>query len=97
MVKRIKKKSKPKPQSHHGSTKLDGLKFVGFFRRSGAIHEGKGEAAVVIDERATESQRGGAAAHPHRPGYRAWGNGLLRPDRNSHDLLLTPSPNLSVA
>jgi hypothetical protein len=28
--------------------------------------------------------------------YRAWGNGLLRLDRNSHDLLLTPSPNLSV-
>jgi hypothetical protein len=33
-------------QSHHGSTKLDGLKFVGIFRWPGAIHEGKGEAAV---------------------------------------------------
>jgi len=43
---------------HHGPTKLDGLKFVGIFRWPGAIHEGKGEAAVVIDERATEAQRG---------------------------------------
>ncbi len=44
-------------QGHHGSTKLDGLKFVGIFRWPGAIHEGKGEAAVVIDERASEPQR----------------------------------------
>jgi hypothetical protein len=44
-------------QGHNGSTKLDGLKFVGIFRWPGAIHEGKGEAAVVIDE------RGGASAH----------------------------------
>jgi hypothetical protein len=42
---------------HHGDTKLDGLKFVGIFRWPGAIHEGKGEAAVVIDERATPAQR----------------------------------------
>jgi hypothetical protein len=41
----------------HGSTKLDGLRFVGIFRWSGPIHEGKGEAAVVIDERATPAQR----------------------------------------
>jgi hypothetical protein len=34
------------------------LKFVGIFRWPGAIHEGKGEAAVVIDERANEAQRG---------------------------------------
>src|SRR5215813_2379487 len=39
-------------QGHHGSTRLDGLKFVGIFRWPGAIPEGKGEAAVVIDERA---------------------------------------------
>src|SRR5260370_12653171 len=38
---------------HHGSTKLDGLKFVGIFRWPGAIHEGKGEAAVVIARPAT--------------------------------------------
>jgi hypothetical protein len=45
-------------QGHHGATKLDGLKFVAIFRWPGAIHEGKGEAAVVVDERATEAQRG---------------------------------------
>jgi hypothetical protein len=45
-------------RGHHGSTALDGLKFVGIFRWPGAIHEGKGEAAVVIDERANEAQRG---------------------------------------
>jgi len=45
-------------QGFHGSTKLDDLKFVGIFRWPGAIHEGKGEAAVIIDERATEAQRG---------------------------------------
>ena len=44
-------------QGYHGDTKLDGLRFVGMFRWPGAIHEGRGEAAVVIDERATEAQR----------------------------------------
>ena len=44
-------------QGQHGSTKLDGLRFVGIFRWPGAIHEGKGEAAVVIDKRASEPQR----------------------------------------
>jgi hypothetical protein len=42
---------------HHGDTKLDGLRFIGIFRWPGPIHEGKGEAAVVIDERATPAQR----------------------------------------
>ena len=37
-------------QGHHGETRLD-------VRWPGAIHEGKGEAAVVIDERANEAQR----------------------------------------
>ena len=41
----------------HGTTKLDGLKFVGIFRWPGPIHEGKGEAAVVVDERASSQQR----------------------------------------
>lgn len=43
---------------HHGDTKLDGLRFVGIFQWPGAIHEGKGEAAIVVDERANEAQRG---------------------------------------
>lgn len=41
----------------HGDTALDGLKFAGIFRWPGPIHEGKGEAAVVIDDRATAKQR----------------------------------------
>jgi hypothetical protein len=44
-------------EGHHGTTRLDGLRFVGIFRWPRAIHEGKGEAAIVIDERATEAQR----------------------------------------
>jgi hypothetical protein len=44
-------------EGRHGDTRLDGLRFVGIFRWPGAIHEGKGEAAVLIDERASESQR----------------------------------------
>jgi len=42
---------------HHGETRLDGLRFVGIFRWPGAIHEGKGEGAVVIEERASPAQR----------------------------------------
>ena len=41
----------------HGKTSLDGLKFVGIFHWPGPIHEGKGEAAVVIDESASAEQR----------------------------------------
>jgi hypothetical protein len=44
-------------QGYHGDVTLDGLRFVGIFRWPGAIHEGKGEAAVVVDERASEVQR----------------------------------------
>lgn len=44
-------------EGYHGSTRLDGLRFVGIFRWPGAIHEGKGEAAIVVDERATADQR----------------------------------------
>jgi hypothetical protein len=44
-------------EGRHGDTRLDGLRFVTIMRWPGAIHEGKGEAAVVIDERASEPQR----------------------------------------
>jgi hypothetical protein len=44
-------------QGFHGTTKLDGLRFVGIFHWPGPIHEGKGEAAVVVDERASPEQR----------------------------------------
>jgi hypothetical protein len=42
---------------YHGDTHLDGLRFVSILHWPGPIHEGKGEAAVVIDVRATPKQR----------------------------------------
>jgi hypothetical protein len=45
-------------EGFHGSTRLDGLRFVGIFRWPAAIHLGKGEAAIVVDERANAEQRG---------------------------------------
>jgi hypothetical protein len=44
-------------KGQHGGTSLDGLRFVGIFRWPGPIHLGKGEAGLVIDERATPDQR----------------------------------------
>jgi hypothetical protein len=44
-------------KGNHGNTKLDGLRVAGIFQWPKAIHEGNGEAAVVIDERATQAQR----------------------------------------
>lgn len=44
-------------EGYHGSTRLDGLRFVGIFRWPGAIHEGHGECVVVVDEKATPQQR----------------------------------------
>ena len=46
-------------QGFHGDTNLDGLRFVGMFRWPGPIHEGRGEAAVIVDEQATPPQREG--------------------------------------
>jgi hypothetical protein len=44
-------------QGHHGDTKLDGLKVAGLFIWPGPIHEGHGEAALIIDQRADPAQR----------------------------------------
>lgn len=44
-------------QGYHGDTKLDGLRFAGIFAWPGPIHEGKGQAAVIIEEGATPAQR----------------------------------------
>jgi hypothetical protein len=44
-------------KGHFGKVKLDGLKVVGIFAWPGAIHEGRGEALAIIDERATPEQR----------------------------------------
>jgi hypothetical protein len=45
-------------EGHHGDTDLSGLKIAAAFRWPGPIHEGKGEAAAFVDERASEEQRG---------------------------------------
>jgi hypothetical protein len=42
---------------YHGDTKLDGLKAVAMLAWPEAIHKGRGEAAIIIDERASEAQR----------------------------------------
>ena len=42
---------------HHGDTRLDGLRVAGMFIWPGPIHEGHGEAALIIDQRANEAQR----------------------------------------
>lgn len=44
-------------EGYYGKTRLDGLSFVLLVRWPGAIHEGNGEAVVVVDERASAAQR----------------------------------------
>jgi hypothetical protein len=44
-------------KGHHGTTKLDGLKFAAVYAWPGPIHEGHGEAVVIVDERANSVQR----------------------------------------
>jgi hypothetical protein len=44
-------------KGHHGDTPLDGVKFAGVFSWPRAIHEGHGEAFLVINESATPAQR----------------------------------------
>ncbi|MBS0473958.1 MAG: DUF1326 domain-containing protein [Proteobacteria bacterium] len=41
----------------HGDTELSGLNIAAVFRWPGAIHEGKGECAAFVDERASQAQR----------------------------------------
>ena len=44
-------------EGHHGTTKLDGLKCAMIVAWPGAIHEGKGQAVPIVDERASAEQR----------------------------------------
>jgi hypothetical protein len=44
-------------EGHHGNTRLDGLKTAAVLAWPGAIHEGEGQALIVIDERAKREQR----------------------------------------
>jgi hypothetical protein len=44
-------------EGFHGDTDLSGLKIAAVFSWPGAIHEGKGECAAFVDERANAAQR----------------------------------------
>lgn len=44
-------------EGSHGETDLSGLNVAAVFRWPGPIHEGKGECAAFVDERASEAQR----------------------------------------
>lgn len=44
-------------EGHFGDLSLDGLKVAAVFAWPGAVHEGRGEAQLIIDERATPEQR----------------------------------------
>jgi hypothetical protein len=42
---------------HFGETSLDGVTFAGLWAWPGAIHEGRGEAVLIIDEQTNPAQR----------------------------------------
>ena len=44
-------------EGYHGDIDLSGLKIAAAFRWPGQIHEGHGEAAAFVDERASDQQR----------------------------------------
>jgi len=44
-------------QGYHGETPLAGMRIVGIFKWPGPIHEGRGEAMAIVDERASHEQR----------------------------------------
>jgi hypothetical protein len=44
-------------EGHHGDTRLDGLRMACVLAWPGAIHEGRGHATPIIDERASHQQR----------------------------------------
>ena len=52
---------------HFGDTPLDGVIFAWLFAWPGAIHEGKGEGQLIVDENASDAQRE-AVDDPRREG-----------------------------
>lgn len=44
-------------EGHHGDTRLDGLRIACVMEWPGAIHEGRGRATPIVDERASPQQR----------------------------------------
>lgn len=44
-------------EGHHGDTDLDGLRWACVLKWPGPIHEGNGEALMIVDQRANAQQR----------------------------------------
>ena len=44
-------------EGHHGTTRLDGLKFGCILSWPGPVHLGRGQAVPIVDERANSAQR----------------------------------------
>lgn len=44
-------------EGHFGETRLDGLRWAAMFAWPGAIHEGDGEALIILDERSDDAQQ----------------------------------------
>ncbi len=44
-------------EGHFGEVRLNGLRWVALFAWPGAVHEGNGEAQIIIDANADEAQR----------------------------------------
>jgi hypothetical protein len=63
-------------EGYHGNTRIDGLKAVAVLSWPGPIHEGKGEASIIVDERASPEQRGALlrilSGQDTEPGATVW-------------------------
>ncbi|MFP3921912.1 MAG: DUF1326 domain-containing protein [Dichotomicrobium sp.] len=63
-------------KGHFGEVRLDGLNVVGVFAWPGPIHEGDGEAFLIVDERADADQRAALlsilAGENTEPGKTVW-------------------------
>jgi hypothetical protein len=78
---------------HHGDVRLDGLKAVTIFKWPGAVHEGRGESLIIIDETASEAQRQSLfrilSGEDTEPGKTVW-NVFASTMERFHDPLFAP-------
>jgi hypothetical protein len=44
-------------KGHFGDVRLDGLRAIGILKWPGPIHHGRGDAVMIVDQRANEAQR----------------------------------------
>jgi hypothetical protein len=78
---------------HHGAVRLDGLKAVTVYKWPAAVHEGRGEMLMVIDESASEAQRQSLhrilMGEDTEPGKTVW-NVFASTMERFHDPLFAP-------